>query len=107
MGLFAVGTPLAAGVFRLAGSDDAAVIGVIPSGRQEIAPAVVAAAGRVARHQPLVEISVEKVGEITKLHLFRQESFSCFRRMCHRDKAKLRGKALTEFLPRGKRFPRG
>ena len=62
---------LAAGAFRLAGCDIVTVTGVVPSGQQEIASAVVAAAGCVARHQAPVEIRVEKVREIAELYFFR------------------------------------
>ncbi len=65
-----------------------------------------AAAGSVARHQTPVKIRVKKVGEITELRLFRQENFSCLCRVCRRDKAKLCGKTLTEFLFREKQSPR-
>ena len=49
--LFAMRPHLAAGAFGLAGSDVVAVAGVVSPGQQKILPAVVAAAGRVARDQ--------------------------------------------------------
>ena len=104
---FPVRTDLAAGALRLTRSDMIAVAGVVPGGQQKISSTVVAATGCVAHHQPPVEIRIEKVEEITKLHLFRQEDFSCLHRMWHRAKAKLCRKALAEFLFREKQFSGG
>ena len=98
---------LPAGTFRLTGRDIVAVTGVVPSGQQEIASTVVAAAGRIACHQTPVEIGVEKVGEVTELHFLCQKDFSCLGRVYRRDKAKLSGKALTEFLLWEKQSPCG
>ncbi len=45
LGLFAVGAYLAAGALGLAGGDVVAVAGVVPGGQEEVASAVMAAAG--------------------------------------------------------------
>lgn len=70
-----VSADLPAGTLRFPRCDIVAVAGVVPIGQQEIASTVVAATGRAARHQAPVEVNVEKVGEITELHLFCKRTY--------------------------------
>lgn len=55
---------LSASALRLSLHDMIAVAGVVHSGQQKIAPAVVAAPGCIVNHQAMVKIHIEKMRKI-------------------------------------------
>ena len=71
-----MGTHFAAGSLGFTRRNVAAVAGVVALGQQKIPPAIVTAAGRVARRQATVKIRVEEVGQIGELRLLRQDDLA-------------------------------